>query len=139
MGSKKITDYDRGLAKRILRIQRRLGYTQQQMATLMDVELSQYQRYIKAQAKFPIDRVVRLVEILGLSDEYVFHGRGPLYRKEKETFNLATLLETTTNMELSKVFALASKSFRKRAEADKLVDYSLDDDTIIEDTKLKDK
>lgn len=63
-----------------LRAQRmRKGYTQQQMADLLDLSLNAYQKYEQAERSPSLDTLVRIADLLAVSTDYLL-GRDEFLR-----------------------------------------------------------
>lgn len=93
------------IGKRICTRRKELGYTQEQVAELMDVSIQMISNLERGNKAIRIDNLVKISDILCVSTDYILTGK----RSATETSDL-----------MDKMNALAEKDFRMVAM---IVDY----------------
>ena len=71
------------VGSRLETIQNNLGYTQDQMAEMMDVSKEQYRKYLRGNSEIPLHKLSMLLEQQDFDVKYLLTGE----REEEKTFS----------------------------------------------------
>ena len=108
--SKEITRYDRELADRLEKIREENGYSKEDMAFLMSVDVGTYKRYAYKISKVPAGAVAELCDALQLDLTYVVYGR------DRSAIDFVKYFETVDDEKLADMFSEAAREARIRAK-----------------------
>ncbi len=110
--SKKITKYDVELADRIETYREEHGYTKEEMAHYMNVDIETYKRYAYKKGKIPAECVALLCTELELDLTYMMYGR------DTSALDFIKYWETVSQNKLADMFYEAARNCRNRAKSE---------------------
>ena len=113
--SKKITKYDIELSNRIEKIGNERGFTKDDMAHFMSVDIGTYKRYAYKISKIPAEAVALLCDALELDLTYVMYGR------DRSAHEFLKYLETIDQGKLADLYFEAARECRERSKTEESI------------------
>lgn len=87
-----------GIGERIQSRRRQLGYTQEQIADMMNVSIQMVSNLERGNKAIRIDNLIRLSQILMVSTDYILTGKGTTEDAKTLTERIASLPEKEKKM-----------------------------------------
>ena len=132
---KKLGKYYEDLAGRIEDLRKEKGFSQEDMAYIMEVELKQYKRYMYNTALIPAERVPLLINKLRIDPLYILTGR------TTKEYECISILETANEEKVADMLDTLADVYRARVsmrgKSKEKVDYTAKDGTLIETETVK--
>lgn len=132
---KKLGKYYEDLAGRIEDLRKEKGFSQEDMAYIMEVELKQYKRYMYNTALIPAERVALLINKLRIDPLYILTGR------TTKEYECISILETANEEKVADMLDTLADVYRARVsmrgKSKEKVDYTAKDGTLIETETVK--
>ena len=107
---KKICKYDYELAARLEKIRDENGFTKEEMAHLLGVDVGTYKRYAYCTSKVPAEVVALLCDEMQLDLTYMMYGRDP------SAYDFVKFWETVDQDKLADMYFEAARECRIRAK-----------------------
>jgi transcriptional regulator with XRE-family HTH domain len=87
------------ISGRLKLLRKRVGKSQKEMASLLDVSIASYQRYERAEFDIPAAVIDRAQDELGVNPDWLWDGKGEMFGKsERQMISAAAFLKTAEGL-----------------------------------------